>query len=314
MAKLKDKIENALNESRTLVLGAQVLVGFQYHAFFQPGFERLSSVGKEVEVGALVLLLLTLALLMSPAPYHRLVAHGEDTLELHNFTSAVTGAALFPFAVGLAIEFYIALELVSTLSVALVGTVIALLVILFFWYGLEIVLRMRRGERAMAKAKNTREKSEAGGTSLADKVKQVLTESRIVLPGAQALLGFQFAAMLMDGFNQLAPMLKLVHLLSLVAIGLCTILLMTPAAYHRIVEDGEDSEFFVRFAGWMILGAMVLLALGIAGDFYVVVVRVFESEALAIVGSILVLIVFYGLWFGLMWILRARQDQPLRAR
>src|SRR5581483_1601418 len=100
------------------------------------------------------------------------------------------------------------------------------------------------------------------------------------------------AAMLTDGFNQLAPMLKLVHLLSLVAIGLCTILLMTPAAYHRIVEEGEDSEFLVRFSGWMILGAMVLLALGITGDFYVVVVRVFQSEALALIGSIAVLIVF----------------------
>ena len=47
MAKLKDKIKTALDEGRMLVLGAQILVGFQYRAVFEPVFEKLpeSSVG-----------------------------------------------------------------------------------------------------------------------------------------------------------------------------------------------------------------------------------------------------------------------------
>jgi hypothetical protein len=34
VAQLKDKIENALNETRILVLGGQVLIGFNYESFF----------------------------------------------------------------------------------------------------------------------------------------------------------------------------------------------------------------------------------------------------------------------------------------
>jgi hypothetical protein len=36
MASTKDKVQTALSEVRTLVLGAQILLGFQYQALFTP--------------------------------------------------------------------------------------------------------------------------------------------------------------------------------------------------------------------------------------------------------------------------------------
>jgi len=53
-------------------------------------------------------------------------------------------------------------------------------------------------------------------------------------PGAQALLGFQFAVMLVDGFDQLPASSQYLHLVSLVAVALSTVLLIAPAAYHRL--------------------------------------------------------------------------------
>jgi len=41
MASYSDKLENALNESRILILGAQVLVGFGFRSVFQEGFPKL---------------------------------------------------------------------------------------------------------------------------------------------------------------------------------------------------------------------------------------------------------------------------------
>ncbi len=41
MVELKDKIQNALDESRMLVLGSQILLGFQFRAAFEPGFNNL---------------------------------------------------------------------------------------------------------------------------------------------------------------------------------------------------------------------------------------------------------------------------------
>ena len=120
----------------------------------------------------------------------------------------------------------------------------------------------------------------------------------MVLPGAQALLGFQFITILLTDFEKLPDSSKRLHLVSLFLIAASTILLMAPAAYHRIVEQGENSEEFHRFASAMVLGAMVPLGLGISGDFLVVVRKVTNSGALATVSALLLLAFFFGLWFG----------------
>jgi hypothetical protein len=42
---VKAKIRHALNEARILILGTQVLIGFQYRAVLEPGFEHGVYVG-----------------------------------------------------------------------------------------------------------------------------------------------------------------------------------------------------------------------------------------------------------------------------
>src|SRR5882757_9652921 len=88
------------------------------------------------------------------------------------------------------------------------------------------------------------------------------------------------------------------NLVSFSLIIVTTILLMTPAAYHRLVNQGEDTPDFPRFASRMVLAAMTFLALGIATDFAVVAGKVTGSAIFAGVTSLLLLVSFYGLWFG----------------
>src|SRR5919206_92802 len=112
---------------------------------------------------------------------------------------------------------------------------------------------------------------------LKDKIKTTLDEARILILGSQVLLGFQFRSAFEAGFEKLpehAQYLKLCGLgLMTVAVGL----LMTPAAYHRIVERGEETEHFHRFAGRVLLAVMVPLALGLSGDFFLVARKVTAS-------------------------------------
>ena len=56
MAKLANQVENALNETRMLILGAQVLLGFQFQAVLQPGFERLPPELQDLKVVGLGLM------------------------------------------------------------------------------------------------------------------------------------------------------------------------------------------------------------------------------------------------------------------
>jgi len=300
MEQLNHKIKTALDEGRILIIGAQILLGLQFRSAFEQGFQKLAAHAKYAELGALAVLLVAIVLLMWPAAYHQIVENGEDNLRVNNFVTKVMGVALLPFALALSLNFFIVTELLFGRTQAIIAGGLSLLTALFFWYGIEALRRAHHERERTGQNKMTKEheQQEAGHTKLKNKIEHVLTECRVVLPGAQALLGFQFIALLMEEFSKLPTGSKYVHFLSLCLVALTVIFLMTPAAYHRLVEQGEDTEHFHRFASRTLLSAMVPLALGIAGDFYVVANKVLESTSLAVVLSIVTVCLFYGLWFG----------------
>jgi len=301
MAELKDKIQNALDEGRMLVLGSQVLLGFQYRSAFEQGFEKLPVSSQYLKLVALGLMLFALGLLLAPGAYHRIVEEGEDTHRLHRFITGVMDYALLPFAIAFGLDLYVASHPTLGYTVAIVIGICAGLVALFFWYGLGF---MRRGEREPEikeeqEMSKKEEEQQRGGSKLKDKIKHVLTECRVVLPGAQALLGFQFISTLTEAFEKLPQSSKYVHLLSLALVAVSIVLLMTPAAYHRIVERGEETDHFHRFASRILVAAMIPLGLGVSGDFFVVARKITESGTVALVGALFLLLFFFVLWFGL---------------
>jgi hypothetical protein len=72
----------------------------------------------------------------------------------------------------------------------------------------------------------------------------MLTEARVIIPGGQALLGFQFVATLTKSFDDVPLGIKWLHVSSLAAVSLSVLLLMTPAALHRLAFHGEDNLRF----------------------------------------------------------------------
>ncbi|HEV7842868.1 MAG TPA: DUF6328 family protein, partial [Pyrinomonadaceae bacterium] len=144
MTQLKDRIKTALDESRMLILGAQVLLGLQFKSVLEKGFEKLPQHSQYLKLGALSLMLLATALLMSPGAYHRIVADGEDHEDVHSFTTRVMAVALLPFAFALGIDLFVGTEGVAGGVAALVTGILGALTALFFWYGLEFMRRARR--------------------------------------------------------------------------------------------------------------------------------------------------------------------------
>src|SRR5207249_6461007 len=84
-------------------------------------------------------------------------------------------------------------------------------------------------------------------------------------------LGFQVANTFTNAFEQLPPLSRSIHLVSLVCVAVSAVFLIAPAAYHRIAEHGEDSEEFYQLSGRFLLAALFWLALGICGDLWVVI-------------------------------------------
>jgi hypothetical protein len=131
---------------------------------------------------------------------------------------------------------------------------------------------------------------------LSTRIEQMLTEARVVLPGAQALFGFQLVAVLSEAFEKLPAASKLVHALSAGCVAVAVMLLMAPAAYHRIVWGGEESEEFHRTGSALMTWATVPLAFGLAGEAYVVIAKIAESPAVGTAAAGLALAALVGLW------------------
>ena len=296
---LRDKVKTALDETRLLILGSQILFGFQLNAMFQDAFEQISAVGRGLNACGYFLMATTVGLLIAPSMQHRIIERGQDTVRMHRATSTFAALALIPFAPSLGITFYIVLERhVGAGPAAAAGAAFAALA-LFFWFGIERMIK--QPEKNMASDRDEER------TPLHTRIEQMLTESRVLLPGAQAILGFQFAIMLSKAFDQLPASAHMVHVAALALVALTVILLMTPAAIHRITFRGEDSERFHTLGSRFIVAAAVPLGLGISLELYVALVRATQSPALGIAGACAIGALFAGLWFVQPLLLRARE-------
>ena len=101
--------------------------------------------------------------------------------------------------------------------------------------------------------------------SLETEVEQILEEARMVLPGIQALFGFQLIAVFNQRFDEvLSDPGKSLHLAALVLTAIAVGLIMAPAAYHRQVERDRVSRYFANYASLLITVAMAPLALALA--------------------------------------------------
>jgi hypothetical protein len=135
--KLSEKVKVALEETRILILGAQILLGFGFRGVFDDRFDQLSAYARYANGVGLRLLVCAIGLLIAPGPYHRIVEGGQDSGRLHRFATVIADLALLPFALALGLGLFVAIEAIfddGAVSVAagMTGAGLALAL----WYSL----------------------------------------------------------------------------------------------------------------------------------------------------------------------------------
>jgi hypothetical protein len=269
----------------------------------EPGFDKLPEHSKNIQMAGLLLLLVAVGILLSPAPRHRLVERGWDSTRFFRFTMNALYLALIPFAAALGLALFIGAERVFGTGPATVAGIGCAGCAALLWYA--VPHKLRRPEEPEEEDRMSKPKLE-------ERIQQILTEARIVLPGAQALLGFQLAMMLMDAFDKLSSAARTLHFVSLCFVALTTMLLMAPAAFHRVAERGHDTDRLERFSSGMVLSALVSLAVGLALDLAVVTERWSGSLRLGLVLAAVCFVALMGGWFGVSLVLRAARGEPQR--
>ncbi len=281
-----------------LVLGSQVLIGFQFRGLFNEGFADLPAALRQADGAAMLLLTAVMALLLVPGCFLRLAEHGENTARLDRLMTGIAEIILLPFAVSLGLDIAITAYGIFGMAGGVAGGLIFTAAALFASYGFGYLNRRAgKKQRELAMSRQKKIESEQKPTPLFQRIDQMLTEARVILPGVQALLGFQLISVFAKPFDDLPELSKLVHAAALGFLALAVILLMAPAAYHRIVFAGEDSEDMHKKGSWMVGWATLPLALGLSCEVYVALAKIADSALAGAVWAGLALLAFATLWY-----------------
>jgi uncharacterized protein DUF6328 len=133
--------------------------------------------------------------------------------------------------------------------------------------------------------------------SLSDNVSHMLEECRMVLPGIQALFGFQLIAVFNSTFwAKLDQFEQLLHYMAIGLVALSVALVMTPAAYHRQAEPATVSKRFLIISTKLLFGSMYPLMGGILLDFYLIGSLILQSRLLSLLATLCLWCVFTVLW------------------
>jgi len=136
--------------------------------------------------------------------------------------------------------------------------------------------------------------------SLNDAATHLLEECRMVLPGMQALFGFQLIAVFNTTFSErLSSAERMLHLTAIVLVTMAIALVMTPAALHRLMEPLAVSRRFIRISSRLLMWSMAPLAVGICLDMYLVSRIIVGTRGVAATVAVSLLGVFIVLWVAL---------------
>ena len=142
---------------------------------------------------------------------------------------------------------------------------------------------------------------------LNDAAAHLLEECRMVLPGIQALFGFQLIAVFNAAFDKkLSPGQQQLHLAAIVLVSLAIVLLMTPAALHRQAGAQVVTSGFIRVSSRLLMLGMIPLAAGILIDLYLIARIILRSEAAALAVAGVVFVVHAFFWGVLPHVPRLR--------
>ena len=122
----------------------------------------------------------------------------------------------------------------------------------------------------------------------------------MVLPGIQALFGFQLIAVFNTRFAEvLSAREQRLHYLAIALVTMSIGLIMAPAAFHRQTNPRQTSDAFLRLSSWLLLWSLAPLAVSLGIDVYLVGRVILGSKPWALVVAGAALMFLSTFWFAL---------------
>ena len=135
---------------------------------------------------------------------------------------------------------------------------------------------------------------------------ELLNELRVALPGVQVLFAFLLVLPFQQGFGNISDADRGVYIAALIASALAAALLIAPSMYHRLNFRREVKEQMIFDSNKLLVGGVLLLAIGVACSIFLVVDVVYGVSAAVVATAATALV------YGLVWLALplARRGEP----
>ena len=134
-ASLEEETRTVIGEARMVLPGIQAFFGFQLIAVFNNRFQDLTHTEQVLHLIALLLLAVSIALIMTPAAYHRIAERGMVSRHFVELASRFLECAMFPLMLSITVDLFLLTRLI--LNNSALSTAVAVGAILMFfglWY------------------------------------------------------------------------------------------------------------------------------------------------------------------------------------
>jgi archaellum biogenesis protein FlaJ (TadC family) len=164
----------------------------------------------------------------------------------------------------------------------------------------------------MSETRERRSSSESSGESHKERVDreliELLNELRVALPGVQFLFAFLLIVPFQQTRDQLTDFQRDLYFVALLAAAVATVLLIAPAAQHRILFRQKDKDKLLRRSNVYAIAGLIVLGLAICAAI-LLVVDVLFSLALAWVAAGAIAVMLAIAWVAIPFWRRSRSEQ-----
>jgi fatty acid desaturase len=125
---------------------------------------------------------------------------------------------------------------------------------------------------------------------------ELLQELRVAITGVQVLFAFLLTVPFTDRFRSLQDSQRRVYFAAVLAAAVSSLLLIAPAANHRLLFREGVKEAMLRAANRLAIAGFTTLALGIGLSLYLVTTMVYETRTAVLVAIAIGLLTVFA-WF-----------------
>ncbi|MDQ1713053.1 MAG: hypothetical protein QOE45_2503 [Frankiaceae bacterium] len=136
---------------------------------------------------------------------------------------------------------------------------------------------------------------------------ELLQEMRVAITGVQVLFAFLLTVPFSQRYTQLSRSQKGVYLAAVLSAAVSSLLLIAPAANHRLLFRDGTKEHLLKAANRLVIAGLFTLALGIGLSLYLVTTVVYD-DTLAVVLATGVGLMTVFTWFVFPRLIKASAD------